>query len=127
VKAACLANLASPQSGATPQSVEACAMALPGESCTDYLENNPVAACVPKAGYGVSGVTCSFDSQCKSGYCALPVGAACGTCQNRPAAGDSCAMTGCGLDLVYAGMQTCHSWLGFLHWLKQGRHQGQNP
>lgn len=70
--------------------VEACAAALPSESCTDFYDGNPVAACVPTAGSVANGAACGANGQCTSTYCALAPHQICGTCAPLPAAGASC-------------------------------------
>ena len=100
-RASCETNLGAPGTGASSTSVEACAAALPGEACTDFLAGTVVAACQPKAGQGADGTPCVASAQCASTYCAVPKNAACGTCAPPPKAGDSCAATGaCGAGLA---------------------------
>ena len=43
----CTTNLSAPQTAQTPAHTEACAQALPGESCSDYLLGNVASACQP--------------------------------------------------------------------------------
>jgi hypothetical protein len=100
-KIACLAGLAAPGTSGTSGSVETCAAAIPGESCDDFLANNPPSACTPAPGSVANGGACAFPAECQSTYCAIAKGATCGTCQPEPKAGDSCATTGeCGRDLA---------------------------
>ena len=84
LKASCLAGLMAPSAGNDPGAVEKCAMALPSESCADYLQNNPTQDCIPKNGNLEGGVACAFNTQCKSGFCAVLKGGNCGVCQNAP-------------------------------------------
>ena len=77
-------------------------MAYAGWACTDLLngENIPT-ACVQATGPGAAGVSCAFNAQCQSGFCAIAPASACGVCAAAPKAGDSCAnLTGCGQGLL---------------------------
>jgi hypothetical protein len=104
-KSNCLANIAAPSTGASVAAQEACALALPGWSCGDYLlGQNPPPECQQATGSLATGAACAFPAQCQSGFCAIVPGAACGTCAATPGAGDSCAqLTSCGVGL------TCNS------------------
>jgi hypothetical protein len=93
LSAQCLQNLAAPSTGASPATVEACSVATPAESCFQILGDDPVAACVPKAGTIVNGSPCFTSAQCVSTYCAVAATATCGQCAPVPAAGDSCSVT----------------------------------
>jgi hypothetical protein len=108
--AICLANLTSPSSGATIASVEGCAEALPKWMCSDYLfvQNTPP-ACEPQSGLLAINAPCGTHSQCRSSFCAVAPGAACGTCAPQPAVGDSCAhLASCGANLTcVAATQKC--------------------
>ena len=93
----CLANN---QPGAnlnqTPATLEACAKALAAESCTDALNNITAAACMV-AGKGPANAPRATNGQCESYYCAISLGAPCGSCAAPPQPADSCANTGsCG-------------------------------
>jgi hypothetical protein len=97
LKVNCLDQLAAPGTGATAETTEACAVALPSETCDQLLDDQPVAACAQKTGSMSIGEMCAFPGQCQTGFCAIQPGAACGTCQNAPQPGDSCArLTTCG-------------------------------
>jgi hypothetical protein len=87
----CVASLSAADTGATPASVAACTAALPGESCTQYLDNDPVAACQSQPGPGAAGAVCAFNAQCASAFCLVEKGAACGACAASPAVGAPCA------------------------------------
>lgn len=100
-KLGCIASLGAPGTGATPATVDGCTSAIPSESCTDLLDNNPPPACLPAIGKGAAGASCLFDAECQSTYCAVQKGSACGTCAALPKAGDSCSATGgCGRNLA---------------------------
>lgn len=109
-KVSCMNSLAAPSTGSNPGDMEACAMALPGESCQDYLRSNPVDACVPKNGSLQIGAACAFSPQCDSGFCAISRSGNCGTCQNKPAVGDPCTDNGCGRNLVCTANLVCAAW-----------------
>ena len=99
----CVASLAANGTGNTPALVDACAAAYPSETCTDYYDGNPVAACVPKVGTLANGGVCSFSAQCTSTYCSIPQYQVCGTCATLPVAGASCQVAAdCGRDLACA-------------------------
>jgi hypothetical protein len=90
--AICLTNLAAPGTAASAATVEACASAIPTESCADFFGVNPPAACAALAGTLAAGAACLTSSQCQSTYCAVPSNAACGVCAAVPKAGDACAV-----------------------------------
>ena len=90
---ACLANLAAPHTGATPAGTEACAAAIPAETCVDAEQGNTPAACEPAMGTGANGTACGANAQCQSTYCAVPTASNCGYCAPEPKAGDLCATT----------------------------------
>jgi hypothetical protein len=97
----CLANLTAPATGATAAHTTSCATAESTESCTDYLDLNPPAACATAVGSAATGSACSHNSQCATGFCGIDPASVCGTCQTPPAAGASCAaLTSCGQTLA---------------------------
>lgn len=98
--ATCVSNLAAPQTANSPAHTEACAQAVPGESCSDFQLGNVAPACQPPAGPRAAGSACSVSAQCATAYCLIPRTAACGTCAPAPAVGDSCANNGCGPGLL---------------------------
>jgi hypothetical protein len=119
-KGFCLANLAAPSTGQTPDGVEACAQRIPNWDCNDYIFTlNPPPECQEADGSLANGAGCAFAAQCQSGFCAITPGAACGECAPTPAVGASCAqLTSCGLgqecnidsltcDLPAAPMASC--------------------
>lgn len=106
----CTSALAAPNQGNTPATLEACAQAIPGWACTDFLDDqNAPSACVQQTGSVASGGACGFAGQCQSGYCAIAPNALCGTCAAPPSAGDSCAqLSTCGQGLFCTeDTQTC--------------------
>jgi hypothetical protein len=97
LKLNCLNALAAPSSGNTAAKSEACALAYPSWSCSDYLNGNPPAACVQATGSLGAGARCAFPGQCQTGFCAIVPGNACGVCAPAPSAGDRCdTLTTCG-------------------------------
>jgi hypothetical protein len=107
-KSNCLANLAAPSTGATIAAQEACAQAIPGWACGDYLlDQNAPPECQQAVGSLPSGAACAFPAQCQTGFCAIPPGALCGTCAAVPRQGDSCAqLTSCGTGLACDGVSS---------------------
>ncbi len=71
--------------GWTPTAEEACAKAVPGETCADVVSNNPPSACRASAGQLANGVACGDPSQCQSQYCNLGTSGTCGACATRAA------------------------------------------
>jgi hypothetical protein len=98
----CTNELSSPSTGTSAADREACAGAISGWACSDFLsQTSPPTACAPKTGMLASGRACAFSSQCQSGFCAVEPKAACGTCATAPVAGAACTMlTNCGQGLV---------------------------
>jgi hypothetical protein len=79
---------------------EACAQALPSESCADLYGNNPVAACRAPDGGTAAGDVCTLSAQCQTAYCATPKNTLCGTCAAPLASGEDCSELPCGAGLV---------------------------
>ncbi len=101
--ATCVYGLAAAGTAQTPAHVQACTAAYPSESCTDFFDDDPVAACVPPAGSLMTGAACGASGQCASTYCAIADDQVCGTCQPLPAAGAPCQVQAdCGRDLACA-------------------------
>jgi hypothetical protein len=100
----CIAGLAVHGTAATPEDREACAKAYGSdETCSEYFENDPAAACDPPAGAAAMGATCAVAAQCASAFCAIAQDQVCGTCQSQPVAGASCTVDAdCGRDLACA-------------------------
>jgi hypothetical protein len=103
-KAQCMATLAAPSTGNSPQATEACVTALQGTViCADYLDSLPPAACQAKFGTLAAGSPCAFNGQCQSSVCGIGPGSVCGMCLAGPvAAGASCASLFCGPGLECA-------------------------
>ncbi len=93
-KLVCTNSLAATATGLTPADVEACAKAIPGESCADLENNNPPAACLAVVGTEASGMGCSFGSQCATAFCLVDKTRVCGTCGSEPVVGAPCAGVG---------------------------------
>jgi hypothetical protein len=99
----CLNALGAEGTGNTVDHVEACAAAYPSETCTDFFDGNPVAACVASAGSLAMGAACGANAQCASTYCAVSQDAICGTCQPSPVVGAACQVEAdCGRNLACA-------------------------
>ena len=90
--AVCMTNLAAPGTAASPATVEACAHAIPTETCADFFGANPPSACAALAGSVATGAACLTSSQCQSTYCAVSPNATCGVCAAVPKAGDACTV-----------------------------------
>jgi hypothetical protein len=104
----CVASLAAPGTGNSAQAVEDCAKALPAETCQDFEQGNPVAACKQVLGLKVDDASCGFNGQCQTGFCGVMTGNLCGTCAEVPVAGDSCAaVPACGSDMTCTPQLLC--------------------
>ena len=101
-KANCLAGVAAPSTGTSPQILSDCAKAAPSVACNDLYSNRTPAACQPVAGKLADGAACGDDSQCTSKYCGTSDTSICGKCGAPPAAGGSCATQKCGPGFVCA-------------------------
>lgn len=97
---ACLERLMAAGTTATPTFEEACAVAEPTESCPDFLDGNPTAACIAPLGGMANNAPCIANGQCTSGYCNLGAHSVCGTCGPAATAGTSCANASCAHGLV---------------------------
>jgi hypothetical protein len=102
----CLTNLGAPGTGATPATVEACAQAIPGESCADYFGQNPPAACATPVGTIANGSACATSAQCQSTFCAVGASSLCGVCAAVPAVGATCSVAA---DCGSRGGLTCQN------------------
>jgi hypothetical protein len=100
LQTSCVAALAAPGTGATPEHYEGCAQAETTESCSSYYDALVPSVCQPQAGTATTGSACAFDSQCQSSFCAVANDQVCGACAAQPQAGDSCAISGCGVELI---------------------------
>jgi hypothetical protein len=91
VNASCGQSIAANGTGLTPANRETCAMALPGASCEDLVDNNFPSACQAVAGHLANGTACTDSSQCQSTYCNLGTDGTCGACgAARQGAGGTC-------------------------------------
>jgi hypothetical protein len=93
-KLACMIGLDAPATGNSPALVERCVVAMAGESCADFLDNNPPAECIVTGPRAV-GATCAFAGQCATSFCNDNKISACGACAAMPAAGTACTATAC--------------------------------
>lgn len=102
LKANCVAGLEAPNNANNTTHTEACATAIAGWACPDYLDNDsPPAACAQVMGTAATGAACVVAGQCQTGFCAIAPGSACGVCAALPKAGDACtALTTCGVGLT---------------------------
>jgi hypothetical protein len=98
----CTNSVASPGTGNTAASIEACAQAYATWDCSDFLDaKNVPSACVQVTGSVATGAPCVAPGQCTTGFCAIAPGTSCGVCAAAPAAGDSCAaLTACAQGMV---------------------------
>jgi hypothetical protein len=96
LKLACASGLDADGTAATPDSVEACAAAIPTQTCDDFFQGNTPAECLPLAGTLGDGTPCVTNAECSSTFCAVPAHAKCGACAPAPQDGDSCAVIACG-------------------------------
>jgi hypothetical protein len=96
----CLGNLAAPDTANTPEHTEACAQAVPGESCDDNQLGNVPTACLPPAGPRDAGSDCAVSGQCATAYCLVSKTTSCGVCAASPGLGDSCSNNSCGAGLL---------------------------
>ena len=105
----CTAALAAADTSATPASFEGCAAAIPASACADLFGGTNIQACLAAPGARADGTACSFNAQCKSTWCSVAQGVACGTCAERPAGGAPCRIEAdCGgRGLFCAKSNTC--------------------
>ena len=78
----CMALFGVHGSTLTAASLDACAQAITGETCEQYLDNHQPSAC-SFVGTLAAGSACGTGSQCESGYCQLAKGTTCGTCATQ--------------------------------------------
>ncbi len=108
IELSCKNGIDAVDTNASPAGSEACAAAIPNESCTDYVDNNPAAACQPVAGTRAAGAVCGYSAQCASAFCDVPKTSACGTCAAKPADGAACTGNAdCGFNQVCTKTSTC--------------------
>jgi hypothetical protein len=78
----CMSQFGIHGSSLTPANLDACAQAVMGETCVQFLDNHQPAACNTQ-GTLAAGAACGTGTQCESGYCKLTAGTQCGTCATR--------------------------------------------
>jgi hypothetical protein len=106
-KLSCMIGLAAPATGNTPAQVEKCVVAMAGESCSDFLDNNPPSDCVA-VGPRATGAACAFAGQCATSFCNANKITACGACGAMPVAATSCVTAACAHNQeCVASTQTC--------------------
>jgi hypothetical protein len=106
----CENALNAPSTGSTPATSAECVNELTptGWSCSNYVYDESIPPACQPTGSLPNGAPCGVAQQCVSGYCALPLYGACGTCAAVPPAGSSCAQVICPSSLTCAGPnQTC--------------------
>ncbi len=110
----CVNELSAPSTGASPSDRADCAKAIPGWSCSDFLDGqNPPSACSQKSGHLDVAASCAFSSQCESSFCAVTDTEACGACAAPPTAGASCkSLSNCGQGLTCDPLTTACVQLG---------------
>jgi hypothetical protein len=91
---ACRNGLAAHGTGNSPAQVETCVAAFPTYSCQDFFDNNPPSDCAV-TGTVANAAACTFNGQCKSGYCQGTKNSMCGACADPPAAGADCSTSTC--------------------------------
>lgn len=90
----CTNALHAPSTGSSVSGYEGCTAAVmdPQQwACSDviYAKNLPP-KCMSNGGPLADGTPCAVNQQCKSTFCVIPPGAACGTCGALPKVGDPC-------------------------------------
>jgi hypothetical protein len=81
-----------------------CADALAAQSCTDWFDDVPLAAC-PLNGQFLDGQPCGSGFQCQTGLCSFPA-TGCGRCIQRPLMGQACVET-CAQNLSCSPNKVC--------------------
>jgi hypothetical protein len=110
VKMNCLPSLGAKDTGRTPANQEACALAYPSASCSDFSQGT-IAACAPPPGLRTAGSPCTYSAQCQTAFCSFSPGSQCGMCAVAPSVGDSCADGQCAAGQVCAeATTTCQSY-----------------
>jgi hypothetical protein len=87
----CLPTTTLPATGVSVGGLSACAAAVSGATCTDFLSGpNFVPAACRFPGTLAAGQSCGNDSQCSSGSCTPMMSNSCGQCLTRMADGSAC-------------------------------------
>ncbi len=82
-----------PGSSASVATRKDCTAAISSWSCSDFIFGaNAPPACTISPGELAEGAACAVAAQCKSAWCARPLGAACGACAPAPKAGAPCQL-----------------------------------
>ncbi len=88
----CVARLTAAGTNETPRDVVACAKAVTGLSCDNYLDvEHWPAPCTIPPGNLPAGAGCVVSTQCGGGHCAISNQERCGICKTVPRAGEACA------------------------------------
>lgn len=90
LSAECVTNLSETGVRRTPEDVEACAESFASAECTDLFVDKLPSECLSKGSFA-DGEACAHDEQCKTGFCKKASFGACGTCEGRPRAGETCS------------------------------------
>jgi hypothetical protein len=72
--------------------IEACAAAYGGLTCTELEDGITPAEC-NITGSLANGTMCGIGLQCQTGYCKVPTGATCGACSAKASGGGACTTT----------------------------------
>jgi len=104
---ACTGALSAPDTGDSPETVEACLHKLSTFSCLDLFDELPPSGCLNLGGRP-DGAPCTFDAQCEGGFCAGTKIAVCGSCAEPPVEGEDCSASNCVRgDRCVAATRTC--------------------
>ena len=92
-------DVSAPGTTETAEMLQACATALVGQRCEDYLIGARPSACIPPPGPRPGGSSCGTSGQCASSFCYRPflrqLSAMCGTCETPARAGELCISRPC--------------------------------
>src|SRR5262249_23929234 len=99
-QAKCKLDLAAPDTGNTPDKLQACLAKYPQLTCGQLFAADFPPECQPPAGARAAGAPCGADAQCQSAFCSIDANAVCGTCQTPPVAGAPCLGSRCGPGLT---------------------------
>jgi hypothetical protein len=101
--ALCVAEINAPSSGWSAATFEACTSAIPTWGCSNFFYDEDIPPQCQVTGALPEGSACAVSAQCTTGFCAIPPGARCGTCQPTPKVGASCADVECPAGLLCEG------------------------
>lgn len=90
-KQVCASALRAPATGATPNTMAACALAFDSASCDDVVVGRPPKSCHDPGALGL-GAACGDDSQCSGvdAFCRVAPDDTCGACSVRGDVGAAC-------------------------------------